>query len=281
MSCTGIENRSVFVFCDGLRDKASASDRQSHNETVNIIEKYRNDWWQVEYSALNLGLAKSVYNGVTHVLNTHKSAIVLEDDLIFAKDFLLFMDECLEKFENSSGVFSISGFSHLHKKNTGNPSVFLYPRPGSWGWATWSNRWNGFGLGRYNKSVFRNHSAMDRFDQGGADMSWMLRRCVNGKVDSWAIQWAYYQFLNGGYSVYPECSKVKNLGFRKDATHTKAAVGQNHDWIEERSGEICEEPIIVNENISADREKILMYSENYPLGFWTGMVKKVYQLLGI
>jgi hypothetical protein len=49
----------------------------------------------------------------------------------------------------------------------------------------------------------------------------MLRNQMSGRINSWAIRVVYQQFLNHQVTVYPANSKVKSIGFGKEATHTK------------------------------------------------------------
>jgi hypothetical protein len=267
-NCADFEGRKVFVFQDGLKLNADAASTEAHANTRNVIDKHKTQYWTVVSREKNLGLAKSVHTGVTEVLKMHEAAIILEDDLLLAPDFLAFMDDCLEKFQLRRDVYSISGFCHLPAFVSDQPGVFLFPRPGSWGWATWADRWMGFELGKIQSADFENKVQLKKFDRGGEDMSWMLRNSFTGKVNSWAIQWAWYQFQHQAYSVYPDQSKVKNIGFDELATHT---VKSDND-INSR-GEIALAPLIVTGNEKADEVKILRYSKYYRLGLVTRLKK--------
>ena len=58
------------------------------------------------------GLAKSVINGVSEVLQTHNKIIVLEDDIITSKHFLEYMNDALDTFESNLNIFSVTGFMY-------------------------------------------------------------------------------------------------------------------------------------------------------------------------
>jgi hypothetical protein len=52
-------------------------------------------------------------------------------------------------------------------------------------------------------------------------MSLMMKRQMQGNIDSWAIRFCFHQFQNNLFSVYPSISKIQNLGFAdKSATNT-------------------------------------------------------------
>jgi len=55
----------------------------------------------------------------------------------------------------------------------------------------------------------------------GTDMTSMLNKQMRGQINSWAIRWCYHQFKNSLFTVYPAKSKIDNIGFNRNATHTK------------------------------------------------------------
>ena len=61
---------------------------------------------------------------------------------------------------------------------------------------------------------------------GGSDLSAMLKRQMTKKIDSWAVRWAYHQFKVAGLTLYPLDSKVANIGFGDEATHTTGSAGR-------------------------------------------------------
>ena len=63
---------------------------------------------------------------------------------------------------------------------------------------------------------------MDDFVKNcGNNVGKMLLGSLNNQNDSWFVRWAFSQFRNGNYSVYPSHSLVKNVGFGVDGTHCK------------------------------------------------------------
>lgn len=269
VSCSDFEGREVFVFCDGARNDGDA-DRC--RQTQEVAQKFAAASWNIIVSPKNLGLAASVHKGVSHVLASHDSVIVLEDDLVFAKDFLTFMDEALACYSARLDIFSISGFVHSNKTHA--DGVFLFPRAGSWGWATWANRWKNFELNNISKTVVADKIQMQKFNAGGPDLSWMLRNQLRGKVNSWAIQWTYFQFINNAVSVYPECSKVKNIGFDPSATHTK----QN---LSDGMGVICNQKLTMPPEIQLNDDTVNQYRSHYKIGKVSRILNSILINLGI
>ena len=60
---------------------------------------------------INKGLAKSIIDGVSNMLNRYSRVIVLEDDLRTTPNFLDFMNQSLDFYENNRAIQSVSGYS--------------------------------------------------------------------------------------------------------------------------------------------------------------------------
>ncbi len=62
--------------------------------------------------------------------------------------------------------------------------------------------------------------AQKNFCFGGSDLVKMLNDYMKGSIDAWDIRFSYSQFKQKGFTIYPVVSKVENIGFDIDATHT-------------------------------------------------------------
>ncbi|MEY4572063.1 MAG: hypothetical protein RLZ10_1289 [Bacteroidota bacterium] len=210
----------LIIFSDAAKgdaDKIAVEKVREYLVTIHGFKKII-----IHEAKQNKGLAQSIIDGVSQVLKTHDSVIVLEDDLVTSPNFLNFMNESLIKYLNIENVFSISGFSFdlKFKEKFYSDSYFLN-RGWSWGWATWKDRWEkvDWKIIDYN-SFINNKTARKNFSKGGSDLNGMLDRQMTGKLDSWAIRWFYNQFKLNGLTLFPVHSKIVNEGFGKDATHT-------------------------------------------------------------
>lgn len=168
----------------------------------------------------NQGLATSIIQGVSEVLEQYPQVIVMEDDLISAADYLNFMNEGLSYYQGQPQIRSISGFSPIQMPSNYAESVYFSPRPFSWGWATWRDAWQEVDWEIKDfKSFLHNASARQAFNRGGDDLSTMLTKQMLGKIDSWAIRWAYHHYKTEAYSVCPAISKIQNIGLDGSGTH--------------------------------------------------------------
>lgn len=214
------DQSTLHVFVDGPKGPADALKVDQVKALIDTISGFR----QIErhYSDVNRGLANSVIRGVSQVLASHPFVIVLEDDLITAPTFLTYMNTCLQTYQHKPKVFAVSGYTFPFQKPANySYDVYFFPRHSSWGWATWADRWQqaDWQVADYQEFM-QDKKAQQAFSAGGDDLVRMLRRQMEGEMDSWAIRWAYSQFKNKAYTVYPVWSKVDNIGFDQDATHT-------------------------------------------------------------
>jgi glycosyltransferase involved in cell wall biosynthesis len=214
------KDTDLFIFSDGPKtegDKITIEELRSYIKNVRGFKTV-----VVNESAINKGLANSIIDGVTEVLGQHNRVIVLEDDLLTSSNFLGYMNEALQCYERASKVFSISGYSFpISVKNNYPFDNYFTRRGSSWGWATWKDRWDKIDWNVNDYESFLQEKEKQRsFNIMGSDLSGMLRKQMEGKINSWAIRWVYHQFINDLFTVYPIKSKVRNIGFGVGATHT-------------------------------------------------------------
>lgn len=172
----------------------------------------------------NLGLARSVILGVGEVLSRNGKVIVLEDDLVTAPGFLLYMNQALVYYENKPEVFSVSGYtppsSTFSIPEEYKEEVYFSYRNSSWGWGTWQDRWDKVDWEVKDYDNFRRSPKLrKKFMRGGGDLPDMLRGYMMGEIDSWAIRFCYAHSKHNAVSVCPVESFVKNIGRDGSGTH--------------------------------------------------------------
>lgn len=217
------EQTDVFVYCDEYKEEA---DRVKVNEVKRIVHDFaRHSNFKsitIRAAAQHEGLANSIIKGVTEVINEYGKVIVLEDDLLVSHNFLKFMNDCLDFYQYDASVWSIGGtLKKLRGLKNYDKDVYACYRAGSWGWASWLDRWKkvDWKVSDYNNFI-KDRRQKRRFNRGGSDLVGMLRAQQEGKIDSWAVRWGYQESKEDMVSIFPRKSLVKNIGFGADATHT-------------------------------------------------------------
>ncbi len=207
---------TLFIFSDGPKNDRDIEKVEEVRNYLENIKGFKNI--TIKKSEKNKGLASSIINGVTEVLKLYKSCVVLEDDLLTSKNFLNFMNDSLQYYKENRKVFSISGFTlPIQPPKDYNFDGYFNPRGCSWGWATWADRWSKINWTMLddNKEKFIHETK-----SLGSDFPSLIRKYRKRTIDSWAIPWCYYQYKEDLATLYPIVSKVKNIGFDPEATHT-------------------------------------------------------------
>lgn len=219
------DKTELYIFSDGAK---SEKDQQRVSEVRSLLSIFQknNSFKSVHIveAEANKGLAVSVIEGVSSVIDKYGKIIVLEDDLITSSDFLLFMNECLDYFEKDGQIGAISGYSlPLEGLKGYDKDIYALRTGNSWGWATWKRVWKDADWEVSGYERFRKNAKERRlFDRQQAGISDMLDLQMQGKIDSWAVRWDFYFFTNHLLTVYPKISKVNNIGFDENGTHCRA-----------------------------------------------------------
>lgn len=211
----------LFVFCDGPKTKKDLKKIILIKKILS--KKYKFKKIKVTYRSKNLGLAKSIILGVTEILNITNSVIVVEDDLIFNKNFLNYMQKGINYFYNNKNVGSISGYSYTDKFPINYKSeIYFSMRHASWGWATWKSVWKKIKWNNYfiERNIYKKNFKKE-FNLAGDDMYHMLNEQFKGHIDTWDIVFNLNCHLLGKYCVCPKYSLVRNIGLDGTGTHCK------------------------------------------------------------
>ncbi len=212
----------LIVYSDGAKDQSKQPFVKSVRDYLNTVSGFKSI--KVISSQENKGLANSIISGVTEVIDKYGKVIVLEDDLVSSPYMLLYMNRCLEFYQNYQSVFSVSAYNHppnlMPFPEDYEYDVYCSLRNLSWGWASWSDRWK---KADWQVKDFQNFiqskSRTQAFNCGGEDMTDMLRDQILGKIDSWAICWSYAHFQNHAVSICPVKSYINNIGLDGSGTH--------------------------------------------------------------
>lgn len=209
----------LIIYSDGPKNQEESLVIREIRQYLKTITGFKSVY--VHESKTNKGLATSIINGVTEVMAEYHKAIVLEDDLITSSNFLEYMNQGLDYYQDNTQILSISGYSPSISGLNSMDSYYTQ-RASSWGWGCWEDRWNKIDWDAKSYDSFVNDSqAKSKFNEMGSDMCLMMKRQMQGTINSWAIRFCFHQFQKNLFSVHPSVSKIKNIGLsEKNATNT-------------------------------------------------------------
>jgi hypothetical protein len=214
-----VAESDLFIFSDAAKKPEAAESVRKVREYIRTITGFKSV--KIVERDRNWGLANSIIDGVTSVVNQYGQVIVLEDDLVVSPYLMEYMNAALERYQDDERVMQISGHMFPTDFAATTDAVFL-PMTTSWGWATWARAWEHFDPRTTGYARLKADAVLrKRFNLDGAyDYFSMLEAQLAGRVDSWAIRWYLSVFLHGGLVLFPRMSLVKNTGFDGSGTHT-------------------------------------------------------------
>lgn len=211
------EQSDLFIYADNAKNELAKENVKKVREYIGNIKGFKSV--TIIERDKNLGLADSIIDGVTTVVNKFGKIIVLEDDIVTSKYFLQYMNDALIKYENEKKVMEITGYSFPMEKE-GLPETFFLRVGCCWSWATWQDRWK-----LYEKSaenLIREFSEEDiyRFNCENTYNYWeQVLQNNSGKLKTWAIFWYATIFKNHGLLLYPKLAMIQSIGFDNTGVH--------------------------------------------------------------
>ena len=206
----------LFVFCDGPKNEANSKTHEAIKQVRALVKS--KSWCKtvtVYESESNKGLANSIVEGVTQIVNQFGKIIVLEDDIVTARGFLRYMNEALDLYEHEDNVMHIGSYLPYTNSYKKLPETFLSRFMSCWGWATWKSSWQRANFDTRELYEQLNNPKV-RYDfnlEGVLNFHEQLENNINGSINTWAIKWFTSIFLCNGLCLYPSHSLTKNIGF--------------------------------------------------------------------
>jgi hypothetical protein len=220
-SCSRLADCRLVIYCDGPKTPAQ-------DAGVAATRRVVRDWAlrlnaEVIEREKNQGLARSIVSGVTEQCQKFGRTIVVEDDLVVSPDFLDYMLQALDRYQEYANVYQISGFMYPISHPT-SPDAFFLPLSTTWGWATWERAWRIFSWDAGKALVqLADTKKSKQFDLDGSfPYTAMLRQREEAHNDSWGILWWYVVFQADGLVLHPRQSLVWNGGFDNSGIHSGA-----------------------------------------------------------
>ena len=216
----------LYVFSDGARaDEDEKIKVKSIRSLISDIDGFKDV--KIVERQKNYGLKKNIIDGISYVLAKHENVIVLEDDIVTKPTFLTNMNRYLNKYKECDEIWHISAWNI---GVDGDYDCFKSHFMSCWGWATWSDRWKKLELDPL--VIIKKMTITDRykFNMNGSYpfFSHIVANLMK-KRNTWAIFWAATIFINGGKTITPTMSEVRNIGMDGSGTHD-AVVFQQYNF---------------------------------------------------
>ena len=224
--CTLADRTDVYI---GLDYPA----KESHWDGYKKIKRYLNET-TFNFSKLiifererNYGPSGNFHGLIKHVFQNYDRIIISEDDNLFSRNFLVYINKGLKKFANDKSVFSINGYKHPHKlKFKENTYLRQNVDFSAWGYGIWKDRWENIPSPDYFRKNFNLRRFFKMEKEIGANRAfqfWGWSKQI--PLDWWDSSFGVYAYLEKKYMITPvKTSLVRNMGWDGSGVNCPANV---------------------------------------------------------
>lgn len=242
--CASID---IIFFSDGYKGENDKAGVLETREYINSITGFRNVIRH--FRERNVSTGPNFKQGLTFLSENYERFIVVEDDLIVSPNYVKFLLDALEYYQDDQSVFCVTGYVYPITINNYHYDTFVYKRFCSYGWGGWGNRFKNviWDEQELQKLMDTSPGFLKRLNNEGLDLGRMLRKQINGEISTWDVQLQVHIAENRLKVIYPSLSKVSNIGFDEESTNT---FGINYlitavDDGEQREFDFCPPNLIV------------------------------------
>ena len=201
----------LYIFSDNYKFE---KDKKNVNEVRKIISRFKGfKTIKIINRNVNYGLSKSIRSGIKFILKKHNSFIVLEDDIVTNKNFIIYMNNCLQKYKKNKHIWHIGAWNYPMFKINDNKHIYFDRMMNCWGWATWRENWKKaeFNAKKFTKKFSK--KKIIKFNLDGVENFWSHLLLNKYKIiNTWAIFWFLTISSNNGLCIRPKKSLTKNIG---------------------------------------------------------------------
>lgn len=216
LECEGSRQTDLYVALD-------YPSKESHWEGYNMITQFINQIQGFKSVFVikresNLGAHRNFHEALAFLFQKHETVIFTEDDNVFSKDFLLYINKCLKVYKEDKNVFSICGYNYPVKMpKSYRDEIYLWQGFSAWGVGLWRDKflkidWNETVVHQNVSKFFKNYYNVVKFNQIANIYIPALFYMHSERLIHTDIVVCMDQYLNKKYSIFPAKSRVRNRG---------------------------------------------------------------------
>jgi hypothetical protein len=222
--------------CEGAAESVIyiSSDAPYKNQDQSIINKIRDYIKTVSgflevipiFHETNKGLKQVYYSSLELIFKKYDRFIFLEDDVLVAPDFLTYMNQGLNFYQNDSRIYSVSAFSFsiFHSvSEEKRDKVYFTNRFYPWGYGQWRDRvltGSEYSLQDLNNSL-KDSDFIERLNKSGKDLepSFLSLKAQNKMLLLDYLN-TYHMVKYNLFTIVPYQSKSFNIGHDGSGSRT-------------------------------------------------------------
>ena len=217
-----LENNKVkndlYLIIDGPKNNFDKINQKVISLSLNRLNDKNKRTVKIIKRKKNLGLAKSITEGITSLSNKYQNLIILEDDTIAYKNFIKFTESNLKLIKSSDKAQVICGYQFpSFEKKPNTLKTLVLSNFVSWGWAIKSREWQAY-VKFQKKNKKKNIKLVPIFLRNYFKNKYTIKQ----KKNIWSLDFMYYNFIKGNKYIFPNTSLIKNIGFDGSGVNSKA-----------------------------------------------------------
>lgn len=211
--CESYEKYDLHICSDGAR---SSADVEAVNATRTFLKSIRVDNVFLYFAETNNGSRYQGRNGMKTLKNLgYSSYVFLEEDITVSMNYLTYMTEHLDRFNNAKNIKAISAFTHAVYLDATNKKPYISHRFSPWGFGSWFDR----DLWKEHLSDYEIEKKLGSFrfksqliTCGYDVLPNIIYPLVNGKKILGDYRATMMSVWFCDFSVYPRSTKAYNIG---------------------------------------------------------------------
>lgn len=234
------------------------ADIVKNNDVINIIKGINWDC-KVKYKIRKKYVdAYTSYNeAIKWFFKNEGEGIILEDDTLPNKSFFLFCTKLLKKYRNNKKISQICGSSFVNQENFKEPNYFFSNYNLCWGYATWRRSIRDYDEHMKEWPTIKKNKVFINIINDKKFLSYwtdIFDTQYKKKFRAWDYRWLYSNWVKNKLSIIPKKHLIQNIGFVKEATHTKIKYKDwFHDLKTEEIKDIKYHPSLIEAEINYDK----------------------------
>jgi len=208
--------KNLYIVQDGYNG-VNYKSKNGHKEVRKILEELiKKNKVNINYFKKNYGKRYGPPKAISWFFKNVEMGVIVEDDTLPSKSFLLMSEILLEEHKYDKEVFQICG-SGVLSKNFGS-LTYLSSIPFIHGWATWRNRWKLYSQKIGNlKDLYNNKNFNKNVKSFINKIYWLdiFKNYKEKKIKTWDYPLVYYSLINNYQCIKPSINLITNIGYRE------------------------------------------------------------------
>jgi len=210
--------KKLYIAADGPR-KGVKEDLENCKIVREIVS---NIDWDCEvfkrFSEINQGCGPGPFNAMKWAFEKEDKLIILEDDCVASPAFFPYCEELLNRYENDTRIWLISGNQYNEEAVTSPHSYFFSKYGHSWGWASWKRCFNEVDLEMRKLPKLIEQGLFESMYRSKEEVHFFKKRYENIYFNRsnyshiWDIPFGFSLRTNNHLCIVPRKNLVKNIG---------------------------------------------------------------------